>query len=500
MTSALSAGWRRFGCAGALLLMLGGSGPVAAQVLDATTRERIDAWFAVTTRRAPGTWGIAIADAHGALLWSHNAGMPLVPASTVKLFTTGFARSVVGPQARRATRVVASGRINRATGDLIGGWALEVNGDPTLERPGSTGPQLRELARELHIAGVRTLHGPLHVQTGDGSDAEAHYPSVWAARHRGRSFAPPVGSLVLNENLVTVTVAPASRAGRPAVLIGAAPYGLGGIVTMAARTTTGRRAALGLRANKNGTWTITGRIGTRAGNRALSAVSNNPRPVLGAAWAQALRDAGIAWDRREQPSIGAVAAPQVLAEISSAPFDTVASEVNRRSLNIGAEALLRWGGGFGADAATQLTQHVREVTGDPSVRLVDGSGLSGDNRASANAFTTYLARFPQQPAGRNFALLLPANGEGTLRRMNRGLGAAPGVVRAKTGTLGNVATVSGYLGRHDGTLVVSLMYNGGTPWTARQAQWALFRLLGADGSVVPGDDSPPTQMGGEPEP
>ena len=57
----------------------------------------------------------------------------------------------------------------------------------------------------------------------------------------------------------------------------------------------------------------------------------------------------------------------------------------------------------------------------------------------------------------------------------------------------------GYLGRPEGTLLVALMYNGGRPWAARQAQWKLFRELGANGVVIPTDTmpEPPVQLGGE---
>jgi hypothetical protein len=59
--------------------------------------------------------------------------------------------------------------------------------------------------------------------------------------------------------------------------------------------------------------------------------------------------------------------------------------------------------------------------------------------------------------------------------------------------------VVGYLGRPEGTLLVSLMYNGNRPNSARQEQWKLFRLLGADGVVIPADTSSvePPQLGGE---
>jgi hypothetical protein len=61
------------------------------------------------------------------------------------------------------------------------------------------------------------------------------------------------------------------------------------------------------------------------------------------------------------------------------------------------------------------------------------------------------------------------------------------VVRAKTGTLGNAATLTGYLGRVEGVLLLSIMYNGPNVWAARQQQWKLFRLLGAEGVTIPDD-------------
>jgi D-alanyl-D-alanine carboxypeptidase len=145
-------------------------------------------------------------------------------------------------------------------------------------------------------------------------------------------------------------------------------------------------------------------------------------------------------------------------------------------------------------------EHVQEVTGISSgIRLVDGSGLSYQDRVAPKVFVSYLAKFPTTAAGRNFTQLLPANGMGTLRNLTSGFPGA-GVVRAKTGTLNNVATVVGYLGRPDGVLLLSLMYNGPQTWSARQEQWKLFRRLGADGVVIDADTfAPEPQFGSDDE-
>ncbi len=458
---------------------------------------RLGAWYETASRRAPGQWGIAVADETGRMLWSVNPHEPLVPASTVKLFTTGFARSVLGGTARRSTKVVGIGGLDPETGGWVGSWALELNGDPTLERAQGSGPTMYDLALQLASAGIRKLTGPLQVQSADGP-AIASYPAAWSSRHRGRLFAPPVGPLTVHENIVWITVRPGTKVGRQARLVETAPDGITSLVTVTATTKAGRRSRLRLSRRKDGGWVVSGTIGVRASQRRLTAVASDPKVVLNAVWGAALARAGISWNR--VPSAGSApdGEPQILAEVASAPLDSLASEINRRSLNLGAELLLQWAGGR-ERAPERLTQHVRDVIGSSEgVYLTDGSGLSYDDRVAPSAFISYLAKFPATAAGQNFPQLLPANGTGTLRRLNTGF-PGEGVVRAKTGTLGQVSTVVGYLGGADGVLLVSLMYNGLRPWAARQAQWKLFRDLGADGVVIPTDSTapPPVQMGSD---
>jgi D-alanyl-D-alanine carboxypeptidase/D-alanyl-D-alanine-endopeptidase (penicillin-binding protein 4) len=477
-----------------------GTPPAAnAQTLPGPLQKKVAAWYRTAARYAPGRWGVAIANQDGEMLWSVKPDELLIPASTVKLLTTGFARTVLGGEAKVATRVKGAGHLDEATGEWIGSWSLELNGDYSLEREDRTGPSLNELAQQLAEGGVRKLWGPLQVTSAVGP-ADAVYPAAWSRHHWGRRFAPLVGPITLNENMVWLTVRPGGRVGAKPSLIGTAPSGLDNLVSMHARTVGGFRSRLAVRRMADGGFLVTGTIGAHSAPRRLISVSSDPRAVLVQTWALSLRSAGIEWDQSPAPEAAEDSVkPETLAEVNSATLDSLAKEVNTRSLNIGAELLLQWAGG--RDRAPELlTRHVEEISGVVGgVHLSDGSGLSHEDRVTPATFVSYLARFPQTAAGKNFPMLLPANGQGTLARLRSGL-PAPGVVHAKTGTLGNVSTLVGYLGRRDGVFLISLMYNGGRVKTAKKQQWKLFRLLGADGVTIPDDSfssEESDQLGGD---
>jgi D-alanyl-D-alanine carboxypeptidase/D-alanyl-D-alanine-endopeptidase (penicillin-binding protein 4) len=472
-----------------------------AQELPQALKSKLDRWFRSARRSASGTWGIAVADQSGQMLWSINPDRQLIPASTVKLLTTGFARSIVGGDARRTTRVVGFGQVDEITGDWNGKWALELNGDPTLESPDGRGPRLVDLATQLAERGVRRLHGPLTVVTADGLPAEARYPDVWRAGNRGSIYAPLIGPLTLHENLIMLYVQPGQRPGARARLISTSPDGLDALVDVHATTVAGRRSALRIRRMADGGYLVTGSVGVGAGTRRLVSTASDTKAVLAAAWARALQQQDIEWDRAPQAITVENEATDVLAEVESAPFDSVALEINRRSLNLGAELLLHWAAG--EDHGPELlTEHVQQVAGVVGgVKLVDGSGMSHEDRVTPATFIYYMANVQNTPAGRNFPYLLPANGQGTLARLASGL-PDQGVVRAKTGTLSGVSTLVGYLGRKDGMFLVSLMYNGPRSKTAKRHQWQVFRLLGAEGVAIPAEDSievseEPEQFGGD---
>jgi D-alanyl-D-alanine carboxypeptidase/D-alanyl-D-alanine-endopeptidase (penicillin-binding protein 4) len=471
--------------------------PAAAQTIGADLARALDDWYARSQRVAPGQWGIAVATTSGRVLWSANPETQLIPASTTKIFTTGFARSIVGPDARLATRVVGRGHLDSA-GIWVGSWGLELNGDPTLERTARSGPMLRDLAKRLSAEGVRELRGPMALTSTTGT-TETRIPAVWGDRYVGQLYAPPVGAVTLHENRMGWSLKPAGMIGAPPTVVYAIPAGAEALIKVTARTVAGSGQKLTLVTLPDGTWELSGTLGRYSRIAGVSTIAERPDLVLREAWGAALSRAGIRWARNEGSARpGILERPAVLAEITSAPFDSLAMMVNRRSLNIGAEALLRWADGS-ANAAERLTQHVQEIVGaGAAVRLVDGSGLSPEDRVSPLTQALYLARLPRVRGLETFPTLFPANGFGTLRHFGRGV-LPVGVMRAKTGTLDNVSALAGYLGRRDGVLVISTIYNGPRSHTAKRQQWNLFKLLGAGGVDLATAAESETQLGGDVE-
>lgn len=464
----------------------------AAQTVPVEVTRALETWYAQAQRSAPGQWGVAIVSADGRLVWAANPNEALVPASTTKIFTTGFARSVLGGEARISTRVLGTGYVN-AQGVWVGPWALELNGDPTLDRAAGSGPSLRALAAQLRAMGVRELHGPLRLESATGSTATA-VPTAWEDRYPGQLYAPPVGAVSLHENVMSFTVRPSARLGAPPEVVWAVPAGWDALVRIEARTVEGARTKLRLEPFPDGSWALTGTIGQWARPAGFASIPARPDRVLEHAWAAALSRQGIRWERTTPaPALGTDRLVPI-ALVASASLDTLASEMNRRSLNIGAEMLLRWAAGSGG--AERVNSHVRDVVGPTArIHLADGSGLSPRDRVAALTQALYLVRAPRSAGLAALPLLLPRNGTGTLRGLGRG--ALPhGAMRAKTGTLDNVSALAGYVGRRDGIIVVSTIYNGKRMRSAKRAQWELFRLLGANGIDIAAATATP-QFGGE---
>ena len=139
----------------------------------------------------PGS-GFLVLDAGGRDVAGHDAGVPRVPASTVKLLTAAAALAILGPDYRFATVVEALGPLRGPT--LAGPLALIGSGDPAL-----TSAELDAAAAKLAQRGIRDVTGGLVVDATAFSLPERN--SHWPQGDLRYPYAAGVGALALDGGL-----------------------------------------------------------------------------------------------------------------------------------------------------------------------------------------------------------------------------------------------------------------------------------------------------------
>ncbi|WP_200264067.1 D-alanyl-D-alanine carboxypeptidase/D-alanyl-D-alanine-endopeptidase [Streptomyces sp. HSG2] len=175
-----------------------------------------------------------------------------------------------------------------------------------------------------------------------------------------------------------------------------------------------------------------------------------------------------------------------LASVSSPPLSTLVERMMTHSDNDLAEALARHtalASGKRADfagASAAIERRLGELgVALEGVRVRDGSGLDRSGRVTARALTDLLvvAADPARPDLRPALTGLPVAGfTGTLA--GRYADAGAGVVRAKTGTLSGVDTLSGTVVTRDGRALAFAFLADGTA-NAAEARTALDSLVTA---------------------
>ncbi|MEN9810943.1 MAG: hypothetical protein RLZZ488_2510 [Pseudomonadota bacterium] len=141
------------------------------------------------------------------------------------------------------------------------------------------------------------------------------------------------------------------------------------------------------------------------------------------------------------------------SQIGSEKFNYI-REMMKYSDNTMADNVLSWSGGISA-AYEMLTNF--GISRSANLRIVDGSGLSYDNKLSAHDLVQLLSEIRKSDKMKAFRALLPVAGiDGTLAgRMTN----IKGTVAAKTGTLINdpTAALAGYADSQTGWQVVFAM-------------------------------------------
>ncbi len=420
-----------------------------------------------------GDWGAMVVSlTRGDTLFAYGAGKSLLPASTMKLFTSALALERLGPSYHFSTDIYRTGSLG-ADGTLHGDLVIRGGGDPALSSrfiPGDPNAPMRALARQVLAAGIHRLDGDV---IGDpGAFETKDVPDGWLTRYLQASYASRVSALSLNQNLLHVVIAPGKDGGP-------------GVVTLQPRTTAyavlnstytvagSRSAKLTVGRTSTGAIAVRGSIGAHAEPHVYVVVVDDPANFVTGAFASALTDVGI--DVAGRIRVGPTPADAVrLTSLESPPLAELTDVMNRESINHFAELIFRnvarQGDPEGVGSAVMGNALLRDflllrVGASPDdVFAADGSGLSTLDRVTARSEVQLLSYAHHSSWSREFHESLPVAGarakDETLRLRMRST-PAQGNLHAKTGTTNDVVALSGYVSAKDGEMLAfSFLYNG----------------------------------------
>jgi D-alanyl-D-alanine carboxypeptidase/D-alanyl-D-alanine-endopeptidase (penicillin-binding protein 4) len=338
---------------------------------------------------------LTVQDGSGRMLYQHQPGTALIPASTQKLLVAAAALTTLGPNFRFTTQVVAPAA--PANGKVAALW-LVGNGDPLLAAPefitstagrvrvaGYPWTPLTNLADSLAATGIKVVASGIR---GDDSHQDRlRFLPVWPTLYQTQQQIGLLSALSINEGIQYTP--------------------------------------------------------------AKSNLAQDPPNYAAGELARLLQQHNVAVG--PEPDQTAPAGAVVVASVSSAPLSQIVEAMLRASDNWIAELLVRAmdhaAGGTGTTAggtAIVLRQAAEEGIPLAGVHMDDGSGLSRTDKATCGELLAALDLGLQPAFAPLMSGLAVAGQTGTLATRYRGTAVA-GKLRAKTGSLDNAGGMVGVI-------------------------------------------------------
>ena len=422
----------------------------------------------------------------GEVIFERSPDELLNPASNVKLFTAAAALGRLGPEYRFETEFLAGPGANGARTLFVRG-----KGDPTF-----LAERLWAVAGELSGLGLDRVADLVvddsffdGVREGPGFDQEVG----------DRAYLAPAGAVSLDFNTVAVRVSPGPRVGAPARVRTEPP---GDFVEVENRTVTvgpraKRRVKVSSQAGSNGHQRVVlvGQVPLGGRSQVIWRRVDDPPLHFGFTLRRLLEQRGVKVAGPVRRGIVADGAALLLVS-ESEPLSLVVRRLQKHSNNFVAEQILKTLGAEARGAPGSWPKGIAAVedfltgAGIPrgSYLMRNGSGLNDANRFSARQTVRLLEEMWRRfPIAAEFVSALPVAGrDGSIRWRMEGTPAA-GRLRAKTGTLAGVTSLSGYVEASGGErLAFAILVNdhGGQAQTVRAVD-ELGSVLAAGGAPAP---------------
>jgi D-alanyl-D-alanine carboxypeptidase/D-alanyl-D-alanine-endopeptidase (penicillin-binding protein 4) len=390
-------------------------------------------------RDALSIW-VAQADGGAPPRLSHRADVPVNPASIAKLATTFAGLELLGPAFTWSTPVYVEGNVQGGT--LRGNLYIKGQGDPKL-----VAERLWLLLRRVHGLGIRSIAGDI-VLDRSAFDAPPTDPGAFDGEPLRPYNAAP-DALLLNFKALVMTFTP--QGGQAQVHVEPAMAGVQWPATVALSTGDCADWRGALKADFSDPLRIrfAGAYPIACAERTWSVAYADPRSYSARAVAGVWQQMGgaLAGQVREG-RVPAGLAPAF--EIQSPALAEVVRDINKFSNNVMAQQLFltlssqRNGvGTFEGSREILRRWWLERVGGGEAPVFVNGSGLSREERTTAQGLGRLLQIAWASPLMPDLAASLPLAGvDGTLRRA-RGKGA--GLAHLKSGSLRDVAGVAGFV-------------------------------------------------------
>ncbi|MBI2678291.1 MAG: D-alanyl-D-alanine carboxypeptidase/D-alanyl-D-alanine-endopeptidase [Candidatus Koribacter versatilis] len=467
-----------------------------------------------------GFWGIEVVSlTSGKTLYEANADKLFTPASNTKLFTTAATFALIGPEFRFKTDVETTGAIDkygRLTGDLV----LVGRGDPNLSGRlfpyAAGGPRqlpaphvLEDLADELVKKGLKFVDGD--VVADDSYFPAQRWAPGWEQDDLVTEYGAPVSALTINDNVVYVRIMPADRPGEKA-FIAVEPfadyYKLDNRVITTPPGTGPNKITISRELGSSDVL-LWGTIPQDDPGGTQAIAINDPAEFAAQWFRQLLERRGVVIYGRERThhtemanlttfTVTSRAAagggtpgattmqPLILAAHDSLPLAEDLKLINKISQNLHAELMLRLLGRERGTAGTidggleVLNGFLAKAGITPGeYTLLDGSGMSRQNLVTPRATVKLLKYAATQPWGDLYRATLPIGGaDGTLANRFRGT-PAENHVHAKTGSLGHVNALSGYLETMKGDRIAFAIFANNHNLQGRKATETIDQIVQA---------------------
>ena len=411
--------------------------------------------------------GVVVVDLNtGENLYQRNPSRAFIPASNMKLFSDAAALLALGPDYRFQSQLTTDAT-QLDQGDLKGSIYLHLPGDPSL-----TQDHLDRLLAQLTLWGVRRVQGNV-VLVSNNSAVNAFAPGRSASDFK-YSYGAAVAPVVLDENRLTVTVNPAYRAGVPA-FVELNDKNASLLVNNQVKTATSSAGCgIDFSMDQDNHLTVKGCIGV--GQWAVQQRIAVRNPLRYAQDLVRLHLANLNIRLDGQVILGnAPTSSLLLATHVSKPINQLMADTLKPSDNLYADSLylhaaaklygspLNW-----PQAEPIVKNFLQQQTGISlqSAVLTDGSGLSRQDLLTAQQ-TVDLLRFLHNrfPLAYEYIAALPVAGrDGTLQRRFR-KPSQQGLLRAKTGTMTGVISLSGYLYTANSHTLAFAIFINKTPGT-----------------------------------